>query len=446
MIRQDKGHPTGGLFFALLVLAGCGPSGPSDPAAPVGPVAEEEPIPDPLGTYRNLGYLVGDAKFATVGAFAFLPGPADSSWVIFALSLPNSALRFRREPPGFLARYHVDVIVGDTVQPTARLEETEEVRVRSFRETSRRDESVVFQGYYTVGVEVRDVNSSNGFAAQTDIQVPHFGHGFVSAPLIVYQAAPRASRDSIPSLILNPRATVGLAGKPLVYVESRSDNPPILEVRQADHVVWRDTLPGPSREGLGFRTYVGPLDVDHLPPGILTLETRLSEPALAASARLVIALMPGWLAADYDEALSYLRYAGTPAELDSLRNAAPRERARLLHAFWIKRDVVPETPENEFFEQYFRRLRDANDRFSEPLTRGWLTDRGAVYVTFGPPDEVLRQLGVEARPDDSQVWLYDESLGFELRLVFADVSGAGSYSLTAESRRAFREAVQKLYH
>jgi GWxTD domain-containing protein len=409
-------------------------------------------MPDPLGTYRDLGYLVGDAKFATVGSFAFLPGPADSSWAIFALSLPNSALRFRREPPGFLARYKVDVIVGDSVQLIARLEEMEEVRVRSFRETSRRDESVVFQGFlkllpgdYPVSVEVRDVNSSNGFAAQTDIQVPDFGQRFVSAPLVVYQAAPRASRDSLPSLILNPRATVGLAGRPLVYVESRSDNPPILQVRQADHVVWEDTLPGPGAEGLDLGTFVGPLDVDRLPPGVLTLETRLSEPAFADSAHLVIALMPGWLAADYDEALSYLRYAGTPAELDSLSNASPRERARLLHAFWKKRDSVPETPENEFFEQYFRRIRDANDRFSEPLTRGWLTDRGAVYVTFGPPDEVLRQFGVEARPDDSQVWLYNESLGFELRLVLVDLAGTGSYSLTAESRRAYREAVQRLY-
>ncbi len=443
----------GGLFFALLALASCGPSGPSDAAAPVGPLAEEEPIPDPLGTYRDLGHLVGDAKFATVGSFAFLPGPADSSWVIFALSLPNSALRFRREPPGFLARYHVDVIVGDTVRPIARLEETEEVRVRSFRETSRRDESVVFHGFlkllpgdYPVSVEVRDVNSSNGFAAQTDIQVPYFGQRFVSAPLIVYQAAPRASRDSIPSLILNPRATVGLAGRPLVYVESRSDDPPILEVREADHIVWAYTLPRPGSEELGLSTFVGPLDVDHLPPGVLTLETRLSEPAFADSARLVIALMPGWLAADYDDALSYLRYAGTPAELDSLRIAPPGERARLLHAFWKKKDPVPETPENEFFERYFRRIRDANDRFGEPLTRGWLTDRGAVYVTFGPPDEVLQQFGVEARPNDSQVWIYNQSLGFELRLVFADPAGAGSYSLTAESRRAFFDAVQRFYH
>jgi hypothetical protein len=66
-------------------------------------------------------------------------------------------------------------------------------------------------------------------------------------------------------------------------------------------------------------------------------------------------------------------------------------------------------------------------------------------VTFGPPDEVLRYLDEQAGPDNSQIWLYDESLTFELRLVFTDTTGSGAYSLTVESRRAFLDAVETLY-
>ncbi len=57
--------------------------------------------PDALAIYRELGYVVGDRLFAVVGRFVYLPGPADSTYAIFALSLPNNALRFRREPPDF---------------------------------------------------------------------------------------------------------------------------------------------------------------------------------------------------------------------------------------------------------------------------------------------------------------------------------------------------------
>ncbi len=163
------------------------------------------------------------------------------------------------------------------------------------------------------------------------------------------------------------------------------------------------------------------------------------------SATLLIALAPGWLAPAYEDVVGYLRYAAAPQTLDSLRQARPGERARLLHTFLNRKDPVPETPENEFLERYFRRIGDANDRFGEAGVAGWLTDRGAVYVTLGPPDEVQRHVDAWQGAEGSQVWLYRKSFAAEVRLVFIDRSGAGSFRLTDESRRAFEAAVRDLF-
>jgi GWxTD domain-containing protein len=300
-------------------------------------------------------------------------------------------------------------------------------------------------GGYPVQIEVRDLNSLNGFTAALNLSVPRFDPPFVTPPVPVYQADLRMDRDSVPPLILNPRATVELGERPLLYVESQYADSAALEVYESDYPLFSDILTISPGAVESLRASVLLIDSRRLPPGVLTLLTRLPGAAASDSVPLVVALVSDWVVADYQEALSYLRYAGTPSQLDSLRRAAPGEQARVLHLFWKQKDSDPETVEHEFFVRYFDRIREANNRFGDASTPGWLTDRGAVYVTFGPPDEVLRYLDAQAGPDNSQAWVYDESLGFELRLVFTDATGSGAYALTVDSRRAFLEALES-YH
>ncbi len=459
---RTRGHPRGGLSIlafaclasACLALAACGPAPAPSPDPAAGPAPEAEPFPDPLGVYRDLGYIIGRQRFAAVGRFVFMPGPGDSTFAVLALSLPNSSLRFRRDPPGFVARYQVDVTVGDSMAPAARLDETQEVRVRTFRETSRRDESVLFQGFLTLApgsyparLRVSDIASSTGFTSDVELDVPEFGPGSITAPIVVFRGQTRGSREEPPNLIISPGATVEFGRlEPQVYIEAfpLDSSRPVLEARLDSQVVWTDTLAFEPTDG-SLHAALVTIDAGRLQPGALGLQARIAEVASVDSTTLLVALMPEWLPADYEEAMDWLRYAGAPAELDSLHSAPPGEQARLFHAFWKRRDPDPETVENEFFEQYFRRIQDATARFGEEINPGWLTDRGAVYVTLGPPDEVLRDLETRQGPGQSQVWLYHESLGFELRLVFLDASGTGAFSLNVESRRFFAEAVQAIY-
>src|SRR5215470_15794727 len=63
------------------------------------------------------------------------------------------------------------------------------------------------------------------------------------------------------------------------------------------------------------------------------------------------------------------------------------ERDKFIEGFWLRRDPDPDTPENEYKDQYYERIQYANERFSSGIP-GWKTDRGRIYIMYGKPDEI----------------------------------------------------------
>ena len=63
------------------------------------------------------------------------------------------------------------------------------------------------------------------------------------------------------------------------------------------------------------------------------------------------------------------------------------EMEQFIEQFWMRRDPTPDTAENEFKEEHYRRIAYANERYASGIP-GWKTDRGRIYITFGPPDEI----------------------------------------------------------
>ena len=72
-----------------------------------------------------------------------------------------------------------------------------------------------------------------------------------------------------------------------------------------------------------------------------------------------------------------------------MRKAPESERARMWREFYAKTDPNNITPENEALNQYFGRIAQANQRFTDEGVPGWRTDRGEVFVNLGPPDEAV---------------------------------------------------------
>ena len=128
-----------------------------------------------------------------------------------------------------------------------------------------------------------------------------------------------------------------------------------------------------------------------------------------------------------------------------IRFTTAEERENFIEQFWMRRDPTPDSMENEYKEEHYRRIAYANDRFASGFP-GWRTDRGRIYITFGPPDEIEDHPsgGMYERPMDEgggttstfpfQIWRYRylEGVGTDILIEFVDPTLTGEYRHTMD--------------
>ncbi len=111
------------------------------------------------------------------------------------------------------------------------------------------------------------------------------------------------------------------------------------------------------------------------------------------------------------------------------------EREQFIAQFWQRRDPTPGTPENEFQEEHYRRIQYANDNFRSPSVPGWKTDRGRIYIMFGPPDEREEHPnGNATTPYPLDIWKYQriQGIGNDVYMEFVDQAKSGEYHMTMD--------------
>ncbi len=455
--RLREGRPRGGPLVFCLALAGITACGGGSGERPT-PRADAL-VARPLQTYRQLGLLAGPPEFPAVVDVATVAGPADSAYVLLSMSLPNSALRFHRDPVGFQASYNVAVEFRQDAQVKRRIARREVVNVPSFAETGRTDESIVFQhavllaaGQYEVGLHAAAEGSRRGFEAVDTIVVPAYGPGGspMAGPVVVYEGNGRTSKEALPDVILNPRHTVAYGGAdPRLYIEwyGAGELVPlsvrVFDEREDSISAFQAAVPAGEAE---VRHAFVDLPVGDLPLGRIWVEIAAAGRARARTP-LVISISDQWMVANFDDVLQFLRYIATNRELEELREGTPQERRERWELFWARRDPIPATPSNEYRDEFFQRVRYATEHLGEPGgLSGWRTHRGEVYIVLGPP--TFQQEWYVGRADLGQPnaieWIYDGLPGGRLALLFFDRTGFGRFELTPSSEAAFRSIADRL--
>jgi GWxTD domain-containing protein len=121
------------------------------------------------------------------------------------------------------------------------------------------------------------------------------------------------------------------------------------------------------------------------------------------------------------------------------------EREQFIEAFWQRRDPTPDNVENEFKEEHYRRIAYANERFSSGIP-GWRTDRGRIYIMWGPPDSIeshssgstynrpMSEGGGQTTVYGFDDWNYHymEGIGQNITIEFVDPTGTGEYHITMD--------------
>jgi|CZKH01.1.fsa_nt_gi GWxTD domain-containing protein len=121
------------------------------------------------------------------------------------------------------------------------------------------------------------------------------------------------------------------------------------------------------------------------------------------------------------------------------------ERDNFIEAFWQRRDPTPDTEENEYKEEHYRRIAYANEHFPAGIP-GWKSDRGRIYIMYGPADEVdshpsggsyerpMEEGGGETSTFPFEDWRYRylEGIGQEIIIEFVDTCMCGDYHMTID--------------
>jgi GWxTD domain-containing protein len=141
-----------------------------------------------------------------------------------------------------------------------------------------------------------------------------------------------------------------------------------------------------------------------------------------------------------------VRWIITDEELSAFKKLANNsERDVFIEGFWQRRDPTPDTAENEFKEEHYRRIAYANEHFAAGMP-GWRTDRGRIYVMYGKPTSIdAHPMGgpYQRSPEEGggqtstfpfEVWRYRylEGIGQEIEIEFVDDCGCGAYEMTLD--------------
>jgi GWxTD domain-containing protein len=144
-----------------------------------------------------------------------------------------------------------------------------------------------------------------------------------------------------------------------------------------------------------------------------------------------------------DEDVRYIITDEERAAFKQLSN--DEERDNFIEAFWARRDPTPDTVENEYKEEHYRRIAYANEHFAAGIP-GWRTDRGRMYVMYGPADEIDSHPsgGTYNRPQEEgggttstfpfETWRYRylEGVGQEVIIEFVDTCMCGDFHMTID--------------
>lgn len=127
-----------------------------------------------------------------------------------------------------------------------------------------------------------------------------------------------------------------------------------------------------------------------------------------------------------DEDVRYIITDRERADFNKL--TTDKQRDDFVAAFWDRRNPTPQSSENPYKEEHYRRIAYANTHFAANVP-GYRTDRGRFYIMYGPPDSVDAKSGL-VPPTEAWHYLFVEGIGRNVVLTFTDKCLCGRYELS----------------
>jgi GWxTD domain-containing protein len=359
--------------------------------------------------------------------------------LMIIVQIPYDNLQFIQENEVFKAQYEVTVAISDASGTiVADRFSTYSVEEPNYYKTNARSIFAnakilipVSSAKYKILVEVTDLESKERSQVTVSKDLQSETSNCRLSDLILIKPIPNSTDprdfDPLASLFINK----GETDVYLYYESTFSGTTPLItswkliELPNDTIKVETDTI----TTGEKLIQNRIPLELSSLLPGqySITLEIASGECHQVTNKQFIIQYqdLPPSIT-NLDDAIEELKYIATPEEIDSMRRAFHSAKEEMFRKFWKQRDPTPGTPENEQMDEYYRRIDYANTHFSTQRP-GWMTDRGYIYVKYGEPSDIVREL-IPRNQKPYEIWTYNE-LG--LQFYFVDRTGFGDYELVS---------------
>jgi len=350
------------------------------------------------------------------------------------VKIPHTELQFIRSGDEYLARYEVAVNLAD--QDNERISGeiwSDSLRLTEYKESRNSTNTIVTVKTFkvpaselTINVRVTDLYTKKSHVLSSGIDQSLMYSGALSLGniMILENGTSDKSKllmnESFYEIIDTLRFNVRLLGDnfpfKLNYELKVRDEIKVNETRLVDHAAPIDSL----------LNFVVPLTDMHYSNYTLFLTAEDSEGNKAATKVNFRVRIRGvnFDVENMDEAVKQLIYLASDRQIKEMMIGSEIEKTEKFKLFWEALDPTPGTIDNELMEEYYRRIAFSLEAFTV-IQEGWKTDRGMIYILFGPPDEIQRgPFELDRKP--YQVWQYYH-LG--KNFVFKDQTGFGDYKL-----------------
>jgi len=286
-------------------------------------------------------------------------------------------------------------------------------------------------GTYKAILIIEDANKSERFKKEIEINLPDYWSEIKISSLQISTIPGADNIETIPNIqhvvsYVNPIVdlyyetyNIENAENGNIDVEYRIENEQnslLYKVAQTVNITCQDP---------GFKTN---FSTKSLPSGNYTLRVinNINDEIIQSLVSFTVIQHPANLKfKSFADALKELQFIASSLEIEDLENAATNDRQKALDAFWEKKDLVPETDNNEIMFEYYKRLNQANDIFTKNGQAGWQTDFGMIYILFGKPDAVYAEEG-SFQNEGRTIWQYKK---LNLTFTFVSLNKFSRYSL-----------------
>lgn len=350
------------------------------------------------------------------------------------VKIPYTELQFTREGEDFIARYEVAVnladkdkerIAGSIWSDTLRLNSYKETRKNSNTITSVKS-FVVPASELTINVRVTDLytKKSSILSDGVDQSKMYAGELALGNIIIMNNENPGESKllmnESFYEIIDTLRFKVRLLGDyapyKVKYELKVKDETKVNEVVELDHT-------GPIDSLLSFVVPLVDMNYSNYSLFFIAEDSRENRVMTKANFRVRLRGV-NFEIANMDEAIKQLIYITNDRLIREMITGSEQDKTEKFKQFWSSLDPTPGTVENELMEEYYRRVAFSIEAFTV-VQDGWKTDRGMIYILFGPPDEIQRgPFELDSKP--YQVWEYYH---IGKQFVFRDQTGFGDFRL-----------------